>query len=715
MTPVPTELADLARALGVAVDYYDQGGQFREVSADSVLDVLAALGVDASTAEARATAWQDLRLRDWRRALPPAFVTRQGVSGRVWAHVRHGWPVTLEVELEDGFRAVLRQLPHDVAPVEVDGVLVGEAAFEVPDHVPAGYHRIEALDSDGSVFGVCSLIVAPQRLELPAALAEHPVWGLMAQLYSVRSSRSWGVGDLADLAELGSWAALDEGAAFLLVNPLHASSPLTPMAPSPYLPVARRFFAPWYLRVEDIPEFDDLSLADEEVVEALAAPLRTLDADPALLDRDAVWEAKRAALELIRRVPLTAEREAEFAAYRADEGPGLTDFAVWCALVEENGFGDGEWPEELRHPGGDAVAEAAVRLADRVEFHTWLQWLVDQQLAESQRALQEAGMPIGVIHDLAVGVHPEGADAWALQDVLAQGIEVGCPPDMYNQMGQNWSQPPWHPWALAEAGFVPFRDMLRTILRHAGGIRVDHMLGLFRLWWIPAGRPPYEGTYVTYDHEALLGILCLEAQRAGALVIGEDLGTVEPWVQEFLASRGVLGTSILWFERRPDGSIIEPEEWRPACLSSVSVHDLPPTAGYIEGVHVDLRERLGLLSRPVEEERAAHDAEIAEWRELLVGRGLLEPGGTDGPDDVDAMVVALHRCLAQSPSLLQGVALVDLVGDVVPQNQPGTDQEHPNWRIPLCDRSGRPVLVDDLRDDPLLRARVARIVDAVRR
>ena len=324
-------------------------------------------------------------------------------------------------------------------------------------------------------------------------------------------------------------------------------------------------------------------------------------------------------------------------------------------------------------------------------------------------------MPLGVIHDLAVGVHPEGADAWALQDVLAQGIEVGCPPDMYNQVGQNWSQPPWHPWALADAGFVPFRDMLRTILRHAGGIRVDHMLGLFRLWWIPAGRPPYEGTYVTYDHEALVGILCLEAQRAGALVIGEDLGTVEPWVQEFLASRGVLGTSILWFERRPDGSIIEPKEWRSACLSSVSVHDLPPTAGYIEGVHVDLRERLGLLSRPVEEERAAHDAEIAEWRDLLVARGLLEPGVLNGINDVDAMVVALHRCLALSPSLLQGVALVDLVGDVVPQNQPGTDQEHPNWRIPLRDRSGRPVQIDDLRSDPLLRARVARIIDAVRR
>ena len=282
---------------------------------------------------------------------------------------------------------------------------------------------------------------------------------------------------------------------------------------------------------------------------------------------------------------------------------------------------------------------------------------------------------------------------------------------MYNQMGQNWSQPPWHPQRLAEAAFVPFRDMLRALLRHAGGIRVDHMLGLFRLWWIPEGHTPSEGAYVTYDHEALISILCLEAQRAGALVIGEDLGTVEPWVQQLLADRGVLGTSILWFERRSDGSIIPPEEWRLACLSSVSVHDLPPTAGYVSGVHVDLRDRLGLLSRSAEEERAAHEVQMDEWRGLLRNRGLID---SEHDHDPDELVVALHRYLAISPSRLHGVALVDLVGDVVPQNQPGTDQEHPNWRIPLCDGEGRPVLIDDLLTDQALASRVASIIDAVR-
>ena len=200
-----------------------------------------------------------------------------------------------------------------------------------------------------------------------------------------------------------------------------------------------------------------------------------------------------------------------------------------------------------------------------VRWHAWLQWQLDEQMTRAQQAAVDAGMRSGIVHDLAVGVHPEGSDAWALRDVLAQGVSVGAPPDMYNQMGQNWSQPPWRPDALAEAGFLPYRDMLRTILRHAGGIRVDHVLGLFRLWWIPEGMPAYSGTFVTSDHEALIGILALESQRAGAWLVGEDLGTVEQWVQDYLLSRGVLGTTIMWFERDYDAHPdvpLQPEQWR---------------------------------------------------------------------------------------------------------------------------------------------------------
>jgi 4-alpha-glucanotransferase len=280
---------------------------------------------------------------------------------------------------------------------------------------------------------------------------------------------------------------------------------------------------------------------------------------------------------------------------------------------------------------------------------------------------------------------------------------------MYNQMGQNWSQPPWRPDALAQAGFKPYRDMLRTILRHAGGIRVDHVLGLFRLWWVPDGMPAYSGTFVTSDHEALVGILLLEAQRAGAWLVGEDLGTVEQWVQDYLSSRGVLGTTIMWFEkdytRHPEVPA-EPERWRANALASVTVHDLPPTAGYVAGEHVRIRAELGLLTRSEAAERAAHAGEIAEWRQLCIDRGLLAETG-----DEEDLIVALHALVAQSPSLLVGVALTDAVGDRRAQNQPGTDQEYPNWRVPLTDAAGEAVLLESFPQAPLLQRLVAAVRD----
>jgi len=309
------------------------------------------------------------------------------------------------------------------------------------------------------------------------------------------------------------------------------------------------------------------------------------------------------------------------------------------------------------------------------------------------------------MHDLAVGVHPDSADAWALQDVLAQGVSVGAPPDMYNQLGQNWSQPPWRPEALADAAFLPYRNMLRTIMRHAGGLRIDHVLGLFRMWWIPDGMPAYEGTYVTFDHQAMLGILALEAHRADCVVIGEDLGTVEPWVQDALAERGILGTVILWFER-DGGSLRAPEHWRRDVLASVTVHDLPPTAGYLVLEHVRIRAELGLLTGDESAERLAAQREIDEWIDLATQRGVL--GESPSTEDI---VFALHQLLAQSPARLLGVSLPDLVGEVRAQNQPGTDQEYPNWRVPLAHRDGNPVLIEDIGRYPLV-DRVARALES---
>jgi 4-alpha-glucanotransferase len=286
-----------------------------------------------------------------------------------------------------------------------------------------------------------------------------------------------------------------------------------------------------------------------------------------------------------------------------------------------------------------------------------------------------------------------------LQDVLALGVTAGAPPDEYNQLGQDWSQPPWRPDQLEEREYQPFRALMASVLRHSGGVRIDHIIGLFRLWWIPKGAKPTEGTYVRYDHEAMIGIVALEAHRAGAVVVGEDLGTVEPWVRDYLRERGLLGTSILWFEQDEwrSGAPKQAQWWREYCLSSVTTHDLPPTAGYLAGEHVRIRQELGLLTHPVEEELAADRAEQAGWLAELRRVGLLasEPEPT-----VEEVVRALYEYVGGTPSRLLALALPDAVGDVRAQNQPGTTDEYPNWRVPLADPDGRRLLLEDVFSNP---------------
>ncbi len=705
--PVPDDLALLAEAYGVATDYWDQSGTFVRVGAVTVAAVLTALGLDVSSSESIEAALEEKRLRDWRRMLPPVYVTRQGQDGRVWVHVSDGKPVRAWLDLEDGARLDLDQMEFWVDPVIVDGAAVGEASFRMPGDLPLGWHTLHA-ESEGTA-ATAPVVVAPQRLD-PEAIAGDRQWGLMTQVYAMRSTRSWGLGDLRDLADLAAWSGRDLGAGFVLINPLHAASPVPPMSPSPYLPVTRRFANPMYLRIEDVPEYARLSPAVAERVEVLADQLRRLDLTADLLDRDAVWAAKRTALEAIHAAGMSDERARAYRDFVDAQGSGLVDFATWCAISDVHGQ-PADWPDDLGHPALEAVVAFRGEQSGRVDFHMWLQWLIDDQLATTQHAAREAGMAIGVMHDLAVGVHPEGSDAWALQDVLARGVSVGAPPDMYNQMGQDWSQPPWRPDALAEAAFVPFRDMLRTVLGHAGGLRIDHVLGLFRLWWVPQGFPAYAGTFVRFDYDAMLSVLMLEAHRAGALVVGEDLGTMEPWVQVALAERGILGTSVLWFETM-DGAIKDPTGWRRDVLASVTVHDLPPTAGYLRDEHVRIRAELGLLTTPAEDERANADRERQAWADVLRQHGWLGWDVDLGTDEgLEEFTVALHRAVAGSPARLVGVSLPDAVGDRRAQNQPGTDQEYPNWRVPLTDATGSAVTLDAVvAGSDLLR----RLVSAVR-
>lgn len=699
MTELRPSLVELAARYGVATHYEDWAGTQVAAPESTLVAVLAALGVAAADDEQRAGALAEHDRRYWQRSLPPTILARTGSTSSFWVHVTHGDPVEVWIALEDGStRTGLHQLPNDTTPFDLDGRLVGEASFELPADLPLGYHRAHM--RSGSSEAHAPLIVSPATLPVPPRLGARRSWGLATQLYSVRSHNSWGVGDLTDLTDLAVWSVTCHSAGFILVNPLHAAAPVAPMEPSPYLPTSRRFVNPLYLRPEAVPEYAELRHRGRLRRSRTEVQARARRKE--LVDRDSAWRAKRAALATIYRVERSAGRELAYAGFRARQGGALDDFAAWCALAEKYGNDWHAWPAELQHPRNQAVASFAAENADEVDFHRWLQWQLDEQLTKAHATAIAAGMDVGVMHDLAVGVDPNGADAWALQEVLALGVTAGAPPDEFNQLGQDWSQPPWRPDQLVEHAYEPFRALVSGVLRHAGGVRIDHIIGLFRLWWIPRGAAPTEGTYVRYDHEAMIGIVALEAHRAGAVVVGEDLGTVEPWVRDYLHDRGLFGTSILWFEqdRDGDGGPLPAERWREYCLSAVTTHDLPPTAGYLAGEHVRLRDELGLLTRPAAEEladdRAAQNAWLAELRRV----DLLPAQDTGDEPDADAVILALHRYLGRTPSRLLSLSLADAVGDLKTQNQPGTSDEYPNWRVPLRGADGRQRLVEDVFTDP---------------
>jgi 4-alpha-glucanotransferase len=459
------------------------------------------------------------------RTIPPATIEalRQRIGDRpppsataVPVVARRGEPVpggVADVVLEDGGELrVYRSWPPDL---------------------PFGYHRLRAADAGPER----RLIVTPGRCHLPT---RWRAWGWAVQLYAARSRASWGIGDLADLGRLNRWATEELGAGFVLINPLDAVAPTVPQQPSPYFPASRRFRNPIYLRVEDVPGAE---LAAAEVEPAAAAG-RALN-DRREIDRDEVWRLKLGVLYAVW------DRTAGGAGcerwWRA-QGPALREFCTWCILSEQFGPRWRSWPGGYRHPRNAAVDRFAVDHADRVRFFAWLQWLVEQQLDNATAGL-------AVIQDLPIGVDPEGADAWAWQDLFAAEVTVGAPPDQFNVKGQDWGLPPFIPWRLQQAGYQPFIDTIRATIPHGGGLRIDHVMGLFRLWWIPAGADPAGGAYVRYPAGDLLDIVALESHRAGAVVVGEDLGTVEAGVRRAMAERALLSYRLLWFEE------VEPAGW----------------------------------------------------------------------------------------------------------------------------------------------------------
>ena len=510
----------------------------------------------------------------------------------------------------------------------------------LPADIPFGYHDLQSLDG-GSVV---RLIVSPGRCPLPPGLRE---WGWAAQLYATRSSESWGFGDLADLRRLAAWSAR-LGAGLVLINPLHAPMPRADQQASPYCPSSRRFLNPLYLRVEDVP--GAAMLGDE--LAGLAAAGRALNAQR-IIDRPAVFRLKLDALERVWR---RGHDRAALEAFRNERGRALEEFAIFCTLAEQHPGGWPGWPAEYRRPESPAVARFAAAHADRVRFHQWLQCLLDGQLAQ-------AGRHVRLMQDLPIGVDPGGADAWAWQDILVTGATVGAPPDRYNRLGQDWGLPPMAPHRLRAARYEPFIETIRASLRHAGGLRIDHVMGLFRLFWIPRGRSPVQGGYVRYPADDLLAIVALETHRAGAVVVGEDLGTVEAGVRERLAAHRILSYRVVWFETQ------SPAHYPELAMAAVTTHDLPTIAGLWTGT--DLTEQRALGLEPNEQA-------IARVRELLAAHVEAK-----ADDTVEHVVDLTHRALARAPSVLVTATLDDALAVPERPNIPGTVRERPNWSLAL--------------------------------
>ena len=548
-----------------------------------------------------------------------------------------------EIRLEDG------------SSLTVNGLL--------PADLPMGYHEIQRRGSNAS-----RLIVAPVVCYLPRAFR---TWGWAIQLYAARSRRSWGIGDLADLRWLGRWSA-EQGAGIALINPLSAATPLVPQQPSPYFPSSRRFRSPLYLSIEEVTGARQIDGFANYVKNGRALNLTRE------IKRDDVFRVKLAALEQIwKNVRGRTERRFE---QFCREQRGLEGFATFSALVERFGTGWQRWPAEFRHPSSPAVERARQEpeTADRIRFHQWLQYQIDRQLERAS-----AAMP--VMQDLPIGFDMDGADAWEFQDVLAHGMSVGAPPDEFNTRGQDWGLPPFVPDKLRDSGYEPFVQTIRACLRHAGGLRIDHAMGLFRLFWIPLAAQPKDGVYVRSHAADLLSIVALESQRAKAIIVGEDLGTVEDETREQLAAKQILSYRLLWFEK------MAPSRFPERALAAVTTHDLPTIAGLWSGSDLHAQKRLGLS--PNEEGTAGIRARIKQ---------LTRSGERTPASDV---IVRVHQALGRAPSRIVTATLDDAMVVEERPNMPATTHEWPNWCLAL------PKPIETLKQSQLAR----RIAKALKR
>ncbi len=506
----------------------------------------------------------------------------------------------------------------------------------------------------------------PIRFDVPTVQrafqgVEQPMWGIAVQLYALRSQRNWGIGDFSDLVQLVAVAAAC-GASAIGLNPLHALFIDRPEEASPYSPNSRLFLNPLYIDVETIPEFPGTAAAslDEHII-----ALRSSE----LIDYAAVARVKLAGLQLAHRrfrAVASATRHADFESYRRERGDKLRAFACFEVLRRQQAPKSwAEWPAPWREPDNNTLEEFRRAHEEDCEFHEFLQWVADRQLAACHDSARRLGMPIGLYIDVAVAIHPHGADCWMQQEAVLMDVSVGAPPDEFNPQGQDWGLVPFNPQALAERDFGAMRDLMHANMRHAGAVRLDHVLGLKCLFMIPRGGDG--GTYVNLPFEQLLRIVSEESHRHRCIVIGEDLGTVPDGLRDTLSQWGLWGCRVMMFEREHDGPFRPPEVYPAEAVVSFNTHDLPSLRGWMEAHDLRMRHAIGVAAGENEAARANAQAAL---------RVALAPyGGAD--------IAAIAGFLAATPCRLAMIALDDILGVRDQINIPATMTQHPNWRRKL--------------------------------
>ena len=673
----------LADRVGIIAEYVDQTGKERRVTSDRTrAALLAAMRYDASTEEAARRTLSALRERVEGQLLSPVRVTTDGAAPIACALPR-GWPSRVEWELE-----ITDERGHAVRQAGRATVRTGRRIEIGPRQAPAlGYHtlRLTVRAPHRAAQAQQRLIVAPTRCVTPEdVLHGERVVGLTANVYALRSAQNWGVGDTGDLRRLAEWSARI-GAAFVGVNPLHALRNRG-HGISPYGPVSRLFRNVLYIDVEAIPELAESAEA-RAMVERERPRVAELRA-ASHLDYEAVMTAKRPVLEAMHRAFAEHHRGHDtprgraYAQYVEAQGEALDDFATWCVLDErEEGRSWQTWPTELRNAHGPAVRAFRARERESVDFHRWLQFELDRQLGEAQERAHELGLPIGLYQDLAIGAAGDGSDTWMNPDLFVDGATIGAPPDPFAAQGQNWGLPAINPHRLAAEGYEYWVRLVRAALRQGGALRIDHILGLFRQYWIPAGMRGPDGAYVRFPAEDLLGILALESVRANALIVGEDLGTVPPEVPPALARWGVLSSKVLYFEAEAKrGRFKPPEAYPRLALTTANTHDMPSLAAFWRELDIDLRAKVGAIptKRAVERARRERAAAREALAMALIEEGLWPVG--DEPTTDLALREAVHSFLRRTPSWLVGLSLDDLAGEVEPVNLPGVASDRwPSW------------------------------------